>query len=34
MAAIAAVHNLTVVTQNIRHFQHFSVAFISFSGET
>jgi toxin FitB len=29
IAATAAVHNLTVVTANTRHFEHFGVSFIS-----
>jgi toxin FitB len=29
IAATAAVHSITVVTANTRHFQHFGVAFIS-----
>jgi predicted nucleic acid-binding protein len=29
IAATAAVHDLTVVTANVRHFQHFGVAFIA-----
>jgi predicted nucleic acid-binding protein len=29
IAATAAVHSLTVVTANERHFKHFGVAFIS-----
>jgi len=29
IAAIAAVHGLTVVTANRRHFKHFGVALIS-----
>jgi toxin FitB len=29
IAATAAVHDLTVVTANVRHFEHFGVAFIS-----
>lgn len=29
IAATAAVHDLTVVTTNIRHFEHFRVPFIS-----
>ncbi len=29
IAATAAVHNLTVVTANTRHFEHFGVPFIS-----
>ncbi len=33
IAATAAVHNLTVVTANIRHFEHFGVSLISPSGE-
>jgi toxin FitB len=33
IAATAAVHGLTVVTANARHFKHFGVSFISLSGE-
>jgi toxin FitB len=33
IAATAAVHNLTVVTANTRHFEHFGVPFISPSNE-
>jgi predicted nucleic acid-binding protein len=29
IAATAAVHNLTIVTANARHFEHFGVPFIS-----
>jgi hypothetical protein len=29
IAATAAVHNLTVVTANTRHFEHFGVPFVS-----
>lgn len=33
IAATAAVHGLTIITANARHFQHFGVPFISLSGE-
>ena len=34
IAATAVVHNLTVVTANTRHFEHFGVPFISPSNES
>jgi predicted nucleic acid-binding protein len=33
IAATAAVHNLTIVTANTRHFEHFGVPFMSPSNE-
>ena len=33
IAATAVVHDLTVVTANTRHFEHFGVSFISLSAD-